>query len=77
MGKQVCSISFTRDGLRLFNSLSEGNLEAAESIDMLRLIENGIQIGALKTRVRSHPVDVPSDIAIVERIMANVSEPGL
>lgn len=77
LGKQVCSISFTRDGLRLFNSLSEGNLEAAESIDMLRLIENGIQVGALKTRVRSHPVDVPSDIAIVERIMANVSEPGL
>ena len=77
LGKQVCSISFTRDGLRLFSSLSEGNLEAAESIDMLRLIENGIQVGALKTDSRSHPVDVPSDVAIVERIIANVSEPGL
>ena len=77
LGKQVCSISFTRAGLKLFGSLPEGNLEAAESIDMLRLIENGVAIGALWTDLRSHPVDVPSDIPVVERILANLSQPGL
>ncbi|MDA9916127.1 3-deoxy-manno-octulosonate cytidylyltransferase [bacterium] len=77
LGKQVCSISFTRAGLQLFSELPEGNLEAAESIDMLRLIENGVSIGALWTDIRSHPVDVPSDIAIVERIIANLPQPGL
>lgn len=77
LGKQICSIAFTRDSLQHFSDLAPGGLEEAESIDMLRFIEHGLPIGYLWTDLRSHPVDVPSDIAVVERILSRVSEPGL
>ena len=77
LGKQICSIAFSRESLRTFSELAPGGLEEAESIDMLRFIENGLPVGYLWTELRSHPVDVPSDIAVVERILSRVSEPGL
>ena len=41
MKKQVCIIPFRRDYLLTFNSLPESPLEHIESIDMLRVLENG------------------------------------
>ena len=77
LGKQVCSIAFSWDSLQLFGQLAESPLEIAESIDMLRFIESGIKIKAIATDARTHPVDVKSDIAKVERILNQLNEPGL
>lgn len=77
LGKQVCSIAFRRDQLDKFGQLAESPLEIAESIDMLRVIENHLPVHWVSIKSRTHAVDVPSDIPIVERILANVDEPGL
>lgn len=75
--KQVCSIAFTWERLVTFGKLGESPLESAESIDMLRFVENRIPIKAVLTPERTHPVDVKSDIAVVERILDGIDEPGL
>lgn len=77
LGKQVCSIAFSWKQLVNFGILGESALEAAESIDMLRLIENGIPIKSVLVGERTHPIDVSSDVAIVERILSGVLEPGM
>lgn len=41
MLKQVCIIPFRRDYLLKFNSMPETELERIESIDMMRILENG------------------------------------
>lgn len=68
-GKQVCVISFTRDSLLSFSELPVGILETSESIDMLRYLANGHSVHMAPTRFVSHPVDVPSDIDVVESIL--------
>jgi len=68
--KQVCCIPFRRESLLFFNELPETNLEKAESVDMLRLIENNIPIKICRIDELSHPVDTPSDLEIVESILS-------
>jgi 3-deoxy-manno-octulosonate cytidylyltransferase (CMP-KDO synthetase) len=70
--KQVCVISFRRNALRTFASLSEGPLERAESVDMLRFLENGITIRVVRTDFETHAVDTPADLTFV----ASLLEPG-
>lgn len=77
LGRQICSISFSRQALETFESLGESSFEELESIDMLRLVENKFAVHAIWVEERTHPVDVLSDIAIVERILENLVEPGL
>jgi len=68
--KQVCAIGFTLPALRLFSSLNPSPLEVAESVDMLRWLTYGHPIAMVKINARTHPVDVPSDIAVVEEILS-------
>lgn len=77
MGKQVCSIAFSPSALANFAGLEESKLEVAESIDMLRFIANAIPVHFLMVTDRTHPVDVPSDIPVVERMLMKMNEPGL
>jgi 3-deoxy-manno-octulosonate cytidylyltransferase (CMP-KDO synthetase) len=72
--KQVCVIPFRRDALRRFASLPRGPLEQAESIDMLRFLENGVRVHIVPTAVETHAVDTPDDLAHVASLMA--SQPG-
>jgi len=44
-------------------------LEAAEKLEQLRGLENGIEIGVVKVNYDSVGVDVPADVARVERIL--------
>lgn len=53
--------------LRRFTSLQPGPLEQAEKLEQLRLLENGIPIRVALTAHRSHGVDRPQDIALIER----------
>jgi 3-deoxy-manno-octulosonate cytidylyltransferase (CMP-KDO synthetase) len=68
--KQVCVIPLRHQTLRAFSSLSPGRLERVESVDMLRFLEHGIPVHMVATRVRTHAVDTPEDLRLVERLMA-------
>lgn len=67
--KQVCVIPFRRDALEAFARLPTTPLEQAESIDMLRFLENGMKVKMVETRHPSHAVDTPGDLAHVEQLM--------
>ena len=55
--------------MKKYSELEPTPLEKAESVDMLRFIENGLKVKMIKVKTNSHPVDVPNDVVIVEQIM--------
>jgi 3-deoxy-manno-octulosonate cytidylyltransferase (CMP-KDO synthetase) len=57
--------------LERFVALPRGDLEQAEGLEQLRALEHGhpIAVGRIEGW-RSHPVDVPADVAGVERVLA-------
>lgn len=68
--KQVAVFGFTRERLLEFSRLEPTPLEIAESVDMLRYLEHGRAIRFVETERTTHGVDVPDDVAVVERILA-------
>jgi 3-deoxy-manno-octulosonate cytidylyltransferase (CMP-KDO synthetase) len=71
--KQVCVISFRRNALRRFSSLPVGPLEVAESIDMLRFLENGHPVHIVRTDFETYSVDTPEDLALVASLIERSS----
>jgi 3-deoxy-manno-octulosonate cytidylyltransferase (CMP-KDO synthetase) len=69
MLKQVCVIPFKRDYLLKFNKMEETNLERIESIDMLRIIENGEKVHMVMSEIDTYSVDTKSDRDNVENKM--------
>jgi 3-deoxy-manno-octulosonate cytidylyltransferase (CMP-KDO synthetase) len=69
MGKQVCIIPFRRDFLLEYTIMAPTPLEIVESVDMMRVLENGQKIRMAPTRFNTHSVDTPEDIKIVEQLM--------
>jgi 3-deoxy-manno-octulosonate cytidylyltransferase (CMP-KDO synthetase) len=69
--KQVCVIPFRREALFEFTSTEETPLERAESIDMLRLLENEENVKIVETEREIHAVDTPEDHEKVNKMMAN------
>jgi 3-deoxy-manno-octulosonate cytidylyltransferase (CMP-KDO synthetase) len=69
MFKQICIIPFRRSFLLKFNRMKPTPLEKIESIDMLRVLENGYKVRMVLTRVETYSVDTPQDLAYVERRM--------
>jgi 3-deoxy-manno-octulosonate cytidylyltransferase (CMP-KDO synthetase) len=67
MLKQVCIIPFRRNYLLEFNNLPETPLERIESIDMMRVIEQGEHVHMVMTDVETLSVDTPGDL---ERVVA-------
>lgn len=68
--KQVCVLPFRRDALFEFTELEETPLERAESIDMLRFLENGYNVRIIETDRDIHAVDTPADHEKVNGMMA-------
>lgn len=68
---QVCVIPFRRDFLFEFTAMEETPLERAESIDMLRLLENGYDVRLVDTHRETYPIDTPEDHEKVNEMMAN------
>jgi len=68
---QVCMYSFTPRALTAFahSSPPSDGIEASENIEILRFLELGIGVQMFLTMSSSHPVDVPSDIKIVEDLL--------
>lgn len=70
---QVCVIPFRRELLFEFTQMDETPLERIESIDMLRLLENGYDIKVVKNDQETYPVDTPEDHEKVNEMMAKDS----
>jgi 3-deoxy-manno-octulosonate cytidylyltransferase (CMP-KDO synthetase) len=68
---QVCMYGFRPESLYSFRNSgrSQYSNESRENIEILRFIDLSIPVQMIKTFTNSHPVDVPSDIAIVEEIL--------
>lgn len=69
MLKQVCIIPFKREYLLKFNETPETELEKIESVDMMRIIENGETVRMVMTQFESFSVDTEDDRARVEEKM--------
>ena len=69
MLKQVCIIPFRRNYLLKFNSMNQTPLEMIESVDMMRIIENGEKVRMVMTLEATSSVDTPEDLAWVAQLM--------
>ena len=67
--KQVCIIPFRRDFLIDYTSMEPTQLEITESIDMLRILENGLKVRMIPTKYNTHAVDTNEDLIRVEKLM--------
>lgn len=67
--KQVCIIPFRRDFLLRFNEMKQTPLEIIESVDMLRVLENGYKVKMVYSHYDTYSVDTLRDLELVERKM--------
>jgi 3-deoxy-manno-octulosonate cytidylyltransferase (CMP-KDO synthetase) len=73
MLKQVCVIPFKRDYLIKFNNTPETDIEIAESIDMMRIIESDEKVRMVMSNECSYSVDTQSDLEKVSKMMKSDS----
>ena len=71
MFKQVPIIPFRRDFLIEYNRMEQTPLEIIESVDMMRIVENGLKIRMIRTKFATHAVDTLEDLRYAEKLMAN------
>jgi 3-deoxy-manno-octulosonate cytidylyltransferase (CMP-KDO synthetase) len=71
--KQVCIIPFRRDYLIHYTKMAPSPLEIAESVDMMRILENGDKVRMVPTEHATHAIDTPEDLRRVEDLMAAFS----
>ena len=69
--KQVCVIPYPKRFLLEFYHMEPTELEKVESIDMLRILEQGRRVKMVECTEETHSVDVPRDVEVVERMMQN------
>lgn len=69
MWKHVAVISFRRDFLFEFGRLPMTPLETVESVDYLRVLENGYRIRVVVTGRKTETVDTPEDLRQVGQMM--------
>ena len=69
--KQLGIIAFTAEFLRTFAALEPTPLEIVESVDMMRAVEHGYKVRLVETKGVLIGVDVPGDVARVERVLEN------
>lgn len=69
MKKQVCVIPFRRDFLLQYNTMTPTPLEIIESVDMMRIIENGLKVKMVPTTYTTKAVDTKEDLVKVNEMM--------
>ena len=69
MKKQVCVIPFERDFLLEYNETEPTPLEIIESVDMMRILENGLNVKMIPTKYITKAVDTKEDLEIVLKMM--------
>jgi 3-deoxy-manno-octulosonate cytidylyltransferase (CMP-KDO synthetase) len=70
MKKQVCVIPFTREFLLKFNEMEPTPLEIIESVDMMRILENGMKVKMVNTKYETKAVDTKEDLDLVSKMMS-------
>jgi 3-deoxy-manno-octulosonate cytidylyltransferase (CMP-KDO synthetase) len=68
--KQLGIYSLTKETILKYNKLDETPLELSESIDLLRFLENGIQIKVAISDYKTMGVDIPADRKKVIELLA-------
>ena len=72
MYKQVCIIPFDRDFLLEYNSMEQTILEKIESVDMMRILENGMKVKMVYTEQESYAVDNQNDLSnVIEKMKSD------
>ena len=69
MKKQVCVIPFRRDFLLKYNNMEPTPLEIIESVDMMRILENGGKVKMIPTAFVTKAVDTAGDLEVVKTVM--------
>lgn len=68
--KQVCIIPFRRDFLIKYKKLKPTKLEITESVDMMRVLENGYNVKMIETKFKTQAVDTREDAKKVEKFLS-------
>jgi 3-deoxy-manno-octulosonate cytidylyltransferase (CMP-KDO synthetase) len=71
IGKQICVIPFRRNFLLDYTRMQPTPLEVAESVDMMRILEHGLDVRMVPTRHDTQSVDTPADLERVSKVMEN------
>jgi len=69
--RQTGIMAFRASFLHRFSKMAETPLERAESIDMLRALENGVRIFGVVVNYVTIGVDRPADVPLVEAVLRN------
>lgn len=69
MKKQVCVIPFRREFLLKYNEMEPTPLEIIESVDMMRILENGMPVRMIPTKYETKAVDTKNDLERVVTMM--------
>ncbi len=72
--KQVCVIPFRREFLFSYTDLEPTPLEIAESIDMMRVLENGFKVRMALTSHNTQAVDTLDDLVKVSALMSETNK---
>jgi 3-deoxy-manno-octulosonate cytidylyltransferase (CMP-KDO synthetase) len=75
--KHLGLYAYTREALEAFSNLAPSELEAAEALEQLRFLENGIPIVVIETSEDTVGVDTEDDLSKVEEYFrqANITLP--
>ena len=68
--KHIGIYGYRKETLLRLVGCPASSLEAAEKLEQLRALENGIQVAVVQVDYDSIGVDVPADVALVERRLA-------
>ncbi len=68
--KQVCIIPFRRNFLVKYKKLKPTKLEIKESVDMMRILENGYNVKMIETKFKTQAVDTREDAKRVEKLLS-------
>ena len=67
--QQMGVIGFKKVFLEHYGSMAQTPLEIAESVDMLRIIENGLTLKAIHIEAETMGIDTPEELSRAEKIM--------
>ncbi|WP_319995455.1 3-deoxy-manno-octulosonate cytidylyltransferase [Trichococcus shcherbakoviae] len=67
--KQVCVYGFKPEALEFYCNTARGKLEEIEDIEILRFIENGIDVKYVEVNTNSIAVDTPNDLEKVRNFV--------
>ena len=73
--KHIGMYAYRKEFLGAFTRLPYGKLEGVEKLEQLRALEHGFRIKVTETPFDSTEVDVPEDVAAVERELAHAKSP--